>query len=145
MLVKASIITPLIDQFFLRIFKYNAIKIISPKKEMIPSNTLTGYLMGFFAISPKATIEYHKIVHKSPDAPRIDNPKDITEVFILQYFLTVFGNNKQKTDETTKVIPNKSKINGKPSNNDDNINTYVGASAPPIIPIAPLFDVQLFQ
>ena len=140
-LVKTSIIMPLIDQFNLRALKYKAIKIINAKKQSTPSNTITGYSKRCFDISPNETIVNHIKAQTSPNAPTPDNTNDIAEELILQCILTVFENNKQKNDETTKLIPNKTKTNGKPSNNADSINVYVGVSAPPIIPVAPLFDV----
>ena len=140
-LVNISMQNPLSDQAVFLNFKYNTIKIIKTKKQAIPSKILIGYSIGCFDISPNETIENHKKTHTSPNAPMPDNPKDITEVFILQCFLTVFENSKQKPDEIIKLIPKKAKTNGKPSNNANSINVYVGASAPPIIPIAPLFDV----
>ena len=111
------------------------------KKQTIPRKTLIGYSIGCFDISWNETIEIHTKTHTSPNAPTPDNTKDIVEVLILQCFLTVFENNKQKPDEIIKLIPKKTKINGKPSNSADSINIYVGVSTPPIMPIAPLFDV----
>ena len=140
-LVNISIQKPLTDQFVLRNFKYTAIKIANAKKQTIPSKMLTGYSIGFFNVSPNETIENHKKAQISPNAPKPDNPKDITEVFILQCFLTVFENIKQKPAETVKLIPNRIKTNGNPSNKADNINVYIGASAPPIMPIEPLCKV----
>ena len=137
-----SMQNPLIDQFILRSFKYTAIKTTNAKKQTIPSKMLTGYSIGCFDISPNETIENHKKAQTSPNAPTPDNPKDITEVFILQCFLIVFEKIKQKPAETTKLIPNKIKTNGNPSNNADSINVYVGgASAPPIMPTEPFCDV----
>ena len=136
-LVNISIQKPLTDQFVSRNFKYTAIKITNAKKQTIPSKMLTGYSIGYFDISPNEAIENHKKAQTSPNAPTPDNPKDITEVFILQCFFTVFEKTKQKPAETTKLIPNKIKTNSNPSNNADSINVYVGASAPPIMPIEP--------
>lgn len=90
---------------------------------------------------PNETIVNHIKAQVSPNAPTADNPNDITEELILQYALTVFENDRQKPDETTKLIPTKIKTNGNPSNNADSINLYVGASAPPIMPVAPFCDV----
>lgn len=140
-----SIIKPFIDQFVLRSFKYTAIKTTNAKKQTIPSKTLTGYSIGCFDISPNETIENHIKTQTSPIAPTQDKPKDIKEVLILQYFLTVFEKIKQKTAEITKQIPNEIKAIGSPSHDTHSINVCVGASAPPIIPIVPLCNVKFFQ
>ena len=137
MLVKTSIINPLIDQFVLRVFKYNAIKTINPKKEIIPVNTLTGYSIGCLDISPNETTESHKKAQTSPNAPTADNPKESAVVLILQLFLTVLENIKQNKAETINVIPNRIITNVQPFNIRKTTNSYVGVSAPPIIPIAP--------
>ena len=84
MLVKTSIMTPLIDQFFLRTLKYKAINRTKVKKQNVPSKILTGYSIGCFDISPKETIVNHKKAHTSPNAPTADRPNDIVEVLILQ-------------------------------------------------------------
>ena len=140
-LVNISIQKPLTDQFVLRNFKYTAIKIANAKKQTIPSKMLTGYSIGYFDISPNETIENHKKAQTSPNAPTPDNPNDITELFILQCFLTVFEKMKQKPAEKAKLIPNKIKTNNNPSNNVDSINVYVGVSAPPIMPMVPFCNV----
>ena len=137
MLVKTSIINPLIDQFVLRIFKYNAIKTINPKKEIIPSNTLTGYSIGCLEISPNETIESHKKAQTSPNAPTADNPNESALVLMLQLFLTVLENIRQNKAETINVIPNKIATNGQPFIIRKTTDSYVGVSAPPIMPIAP--------
>ena len=136
-LVNISIQNPLIDQFVLRIFKYNAIKTINPKKEIIPSNTLTGYSIGCLDISPNETIVNQRKAHTSPAAPTADNPNESTVVLMLQLFWTVLENIRQNKAETINVIPNKIATNGQPFIIRKTTNSYVGVSAPPIMPIAP--------
>ena len=136
-LVNISIQNPLIDQFVLRIFKYNAIKTINPKKEIIPSNTLTGYSIGCLDISPNETIANQRKTHTSPAAPTADNPNESAVVLILQLFFTVLENIKQNKAETINVTPNKIATNDQPFIIRKTRNSYVGVSAPPIMPIAP--------
>ena len=136
MLVKTSIMIPLIDQFVLRTLKYTAIKTTNAKKQRLPSNTLAGYLIGYFEISPKATVTNQIHAHTSPAAPTADNPTERTVVFMLQLFLTVLENIKQNNAVTINVIPNKIATNGQPSMMRKTTNSYVGASAPPMIPTA---------
>ena len=141
MLVKTSIIIPLNDQFVLRVFKYNAIKTINNKKEIIPSKTLAGYSIGYLDISSNETIENHKKAQASPNAPTADTAKESAVVLRLQLFLTVWENIKQNKAETINVIPNKIVTNGQPFNIRKTTNSYVGVSAPPIIPIAPFLEI----
>ena len=136
MLVKTSIMIPLIDQFVLRTLKYTAIKAINAKKQRLPSNTLAGYSIGCFDASPKAAITNQIHAHTSPAAPTADNPTERTVVFMLQLFLTVLEKIKQNNAEIINVIPNKTATNGQPSMTRKTINSYVGASAPPMIPTA---------
>ena len=137
MLVKTSIINPLIDQFIFRNFKYIAIKTINAKKQRIPSDTLIGYSIGCLDISPNETIENHKKAQTSPAAPTADNPNESAAVLMLQLFLTVLENIRQNKAETINVIPNKIATNGQPFIIRKITNSYVGVSAPPIMPIAP--------
>lgn len=137
MLVKTSIINPLIDQFVLRVFKYNAIKTINTQKEIIPSNTLTGYSIGCLDISPNETMVNQRKAHTSPAAPTADNPNESIVVLTLQLFLTVLENIKQNKAEMINVIPNRIVTNGQPFSIRKTTNSYVGVSAPPIIPFAP--------
>ena len=136
-LVNISMQTPLIDQLMLRTLKYIATKTINVKKQKIPSNTLTGYSIGCFDISPNEVIENHKKAHTSPNAPTADKPNESAVVLMLQLFLTVLENMKQNKAETINVIPNKIATNGQPFIIRKTINSYVGVSAPPIMPIAP--------
>lgn len=137
MLVRISIKKPLTDQSFPRSPKYKTIKIIKAKREITPSNTLTGYEIGCLDISPKATIVYHIRAHTNPIAPTNDIPKESSVVFILHVFITVFAKIKQNNAETTRVTPNEIPQNGKPRIKRQVKNSAVGESAPPIMPIAP--------
>ena len=136
-LVNISIQNPLIDQLILRALKYKAIKTTKAKKQTIPSKILTGYSIGCLDISPNETIENRKKAQTSPAAPTADNPKESAVVLMLQLFLTVLENIRQNKAETINVIPNKIAINGQPFIIQKTTNSYVGVSAPPIIPIAP--------
>ena len=136
-LVNISIQNPLIDQFVLRIFKYNAIKTINPKKEIIPNNTLTGYSIGCLDISPSESKVNKRKADTSLAAPTADNPKESAVVLMLQLFLTVLENIKQNKAEIINVIPNKIATNGQPFIIRKTRNSYVGVSAPPIMPTAP--------
>jgi hypothetical protein len=129
--------SPLIDQFIFRNFKYIAIKTINAKKQSIPSDTLIGYSIGCLDISPNETIENHKKAQTSPAAPTADNPNESAVVLMLQLFLTVLENIRQNKAETINVIPNKIATNGQPFIIRKTTNSYVGVSAPPIMPIAP--------
>ena len=62
----------------------------------------------------------HDNAHTSPKAPTADKPNEIAELARPQYALTVFENSKQKAEEIIKVIPIKTKANGRPSNNENN-------------------------
>ena len=137
MLVKTSIIMPLIDQFILRSFKYKAINTINTKKLKIPSITLTGYSIGYCDILPKETIINQQKTHTNPTAPTADIPKESAVVFMLQLFLTVLVNIKQNRAEIISMTPKRVAQNGQPFIKLKVINTAVGVSAPPIIPIAP--------
>ncbi|MBE6729567.1 MAG: hypothetical protein E7568_04975 [Ruminococcaceae bacterium] len=90
--------------------------------------------IGYFEISPKATIEYHIIVQTIPSPPIADKTNDKNEVLILQYALTVLENIKQKTAEINKLPPDKINTAGKPLNKLKVKKYAVGVSAPPIIP-----------
>ena len=136
-LVNISMQSPLIDQFIFRNFKYIAIKTINAKKQRIPSNTLIGYLIGCLDISPNETMVNQRKAHTSPAAPTADNPKESAVVLMLQLFLTVLENIKQNKAETINALPNRIVTNGQPFNIRKTTNSYVGVSAPPIIPIAP--------
>ena len=128
---------PLIDQLILRALKYKAIKTTKAKKQKIPSNTLIEYSIGCLDISPNETIVNQRKTHTSPAAPTADNPNESAVVLILQLFFTVLENIKQNKAETINVIPNKIATNGQPFIIRKTRNSYVGVSAPPIIPIAP--------
>ena len=136
-LVNISIQKPLTDQFILRSFKYKAVKTRNAKKQTIPSKMLTGYSIGYLDISPNEPIENHKKAHTSPAAPTADNPNESAVVLMLQLFLTVLENIRQNKAETINVIPNKIATNGQPFIIRKTTNSYVGVSAPPIIPIPP--------
>lgn len=106
----------------------------------MPSKILSGYSIGCFDIAPNETIVTHKKAQTSPNAPTADKPNDNALVFILQLFLIVFENTKQNKPEIISVIPITSEhkvrfIKLKV------IYEAVGPSAPPIIPIAPFWDV----
>ena len=128
---------PLIDQLILRTLKYKTIRTTKVKKQRIPSNTLTGYSIGCFDISPNETIINQREAHTSPPAPTADNPNESAVVLMLQLFLTVLENIKQNKAETINVIPNKIATNGQPFIMRKTRNSYVGVSAAPIMPIAP--------
>ena len=136
-LVNISIQNPLIDQLILRALKYKAIKTTKAKKQTIPSKILTGYSIGCLDISPNETIENHKKAQTSPAAPTADNPNESAVVLMLQLFLTVLENIRQNKAETINVIPNKIATNCQPFIIRKTTNSYVGVSAPPIMPIAP--------
>lgn len=135
MLVKTSIITPIMDQFFPRTMKYRPIKRINAKKQSTPSDMLTGYSIGNFDDPSNITIASHRNAQASPAAPTPDKPNDIAEVFILQCVCTVFENSKQKPDEMTTLMPSKINAIGQPPYKRDRINQYVGPSIPPTIPV----------
>ena len=137
-LINISMQNPLIDQLILRALRYKAIKTTKTKKQNIPSNTLTGYSIGCLDISLNETIVNQRKAHTSPAAPTADNPKESAVVLMLQLFLTVWGNIKQNKAETINVIPNRIAINGQPFIIRKTTNSYVGVSAPPIMPIEPL-------
>ena len=128
---------PLIDQLILRALKYKAIKTTKAKKQKVPSNTLIGYSIGCLDVSPNETIINQRKAHTSPAAPTADNPNESAVVLMLQLFLTVLENIKQNKAEIINVIPNKIATNGQLFNIRKTTNSYVGVSAPPIIPIAP--------
>ena len=136
-LVNISMQSPLIDQFIFRNFKYIAIKTINAKKQSIPSDTLIGYSIGCLDISPNETMVNQRKAHTSPAAPTADNPNENAVVLMLQLFLTVLENIRQNKAETINVIPNKIATNGQPFIIRKTTNSYVGVSAPPIMPIAP--------
>ena len=136
-LVNISIQNPLIDQLILRALKYKAIKTTKAKKQTIPSKILTGYSIGCLDISPNETMVNQRKAHTSPAAPTADNPKESTVVLMLQLFLTVLENIKQNKAEKINVIPNKIATNGQPFIIRKTRNSYVGVSAPPIMPTAP--------
>ena len=106
--------SPFIDQFVSRTFKYMAIKTIKAKKQRIPINTLAGYAIGCFDISPNETIVNHRKAHTSPAAPAADNPKESAVVLMLQLFCTVLENIRLNKEATINVIPNKIAKNGQP-------------------------------
>ena len=141
MLVKISIIKPLRDRFTLRCFTYITIKTINVKRQTMPSKILSGYSIGCFAITPNETIVTHKKAQTSPNAPTADKPNDNALVFILQLFLIVFENIKQNKPEIISVTPKTSEQKVRPVIKLKVIYEAVGPSAPPIIPIAPFWDV----
>ena len=128
---------PLIDQLILRALKYKSIKTTKAKRQKIPSNTLIGYLIGYLDISSNETIANQIKAHASPAAPTADNPNESAVVLMLQLFLTVLENIKQNKAEIINVIPNKIATNDQPFIIRIRTNSYVGVSAPPIMPIAP--------
>ena len=136
-LVNISIQNPLIDQLNFRALKYKAIKRKKAKKLKIPSNTIIGYSIGCLDTSPYETIANQRKTHTSPAAPTADNPNESAVVLILQLFFTVLENIKQNKAETINVTPNKIATNDQPFIIRKTRNSYVGASAPPIMPIAP--------